>query len=170
MSYYFAVIPNVRDKELYHFGIKGMKWGVRRFRNKDGSYTAAGKKRYRRKKDRVPSHEHLLKSRDPDEIYKYRKYYSDQELQGRLNRLNTEENVYRKTSTAKRKQTMRNVAKWGVRAAFTAGPAAYAAYKIYKNKDTTPYYKVGNDQYTWQQAMGKKAFEAGQSLWGKKKK
>lgn len=30
---------------LEHFGIKGMKWGVRRFQNKDGSYTAAGLKR-----------------------------------------------------------------------------------------------------------------------------
>lgn len=30
---------------LAHFGIKGMKWGVRRFQNKDGSYTAAGLKR-----------------------------------------------------------------------------------------------------------------------------
>lgn len=31
--------------ELYHYGIKGMKWGVRRYQNKDGSYTEAGKKR-----------------------------------------------------------------------------------------------------------------------------
>ena len=31
--------------ELYHHGIKGMKWGVRRYQNKDGSLTAAGKKR-----------------------------------------------------------------------------------------------------------------------------
>ena len=32
--------------ELKHYGIKGMKWGVRRFQNSDGSLTADGKKRY----------------------------------------------------------------------------------------------------------------------------
>ena len=34
------------DEELYHHGIKGQKWGVRRFQNKDGSLTPAGEKRY----------------------------------------------------------------------------------------------------------------------------
>ena len=33
--------------ELYHHGIKGQRWGVRRFQNKDGSLTARGKQRYR---------------------------------------------------------------------------------------------------------------------------
>lgn len=32
--------------ELYHHGIKGMRWGIRRFQNKDGSLTPTGKKRY----------------------------------------------------------------------------------------------------------------------------
>ena len=31
--------------ELYHHGIKGQKWGVRRYQNKDGSLTPAGKKK-----------------------------------------------------------------------------------------------------------------------------
>lgn len=34
------------SNELYHHGIKGMKWGKRRYRNPDGSLTPAGKKRY----------------------------------------------------------------------------------------------------------------------------
>ena len=34
------------DNELQHHGIKGQKWGVRRYQNADGSLTAAGRKRY----------------------------------------------------------------------------------------------------------------------------
>lgn len=38
--------------ELYHHGIKGMKWGVRRYQNSDGTLTDAGKKRYNAEADR----------------------------------------------------------------------------------------------------------------------
>lgn len=36
----------MENNELTHHGIKGQKWGVRRYRNSDGSLTEAGKKRY----------------------------------------------------------------------------------------------------------------------------
>lgn len=44
--YYVGTFPF--GDELYHHGIKGQKWGIRRFQNPDGSYTEAGLKRYRR--------------------------------------------------------------------------------------------------------------------------
>ena len=36
----------IYDEELQHWGVKGQKWGVRKYQNKDGSLTPAGKKRY----------------------------------------------------------------------------------------------------------------------------
>lgn len=36
------------DSELYHYGVRGMKWGVRRYQNYDGSYTKRGLERYRK--------------------------------------------------------------------------------------------------------------------------
>ena len=36
----------MENRELYHWGVKGMKWGVRRYQDKDGSLTDAGKRRY----------------------------------------------------------------------------------------------------------------------------
>ena len=44
MTYYIGSMPV--SPYLEHFGIKGQKWGDRRFQNEDGSLTAAGKARY----------------------------------------------------------------------------------------------------------------------------
>ena len=39
--------------ELYHHGVKGQRWGVRRYQNPDGSLTEEGRKRYSKNKDLV---------------------------------------------------------------------------------------------------------------------
>ena len=38
--------PFSPQEYLMHYGVKGMKWGVRRYQNKDGTLTKAGKERY----------------------------------------------------------------------------------------------------------------------------
>lgn len=63
----------VNANELYHWGIKGMKWGIRRYQNKDGTLTSAGKKR--------------RKASYADEI----KEMSTDELRRKVNRMNNEQ-------------------------------------------------------------------------------
>ena len=67
--------------ELYHHGIKGMRWGIRRYQKEDGSLTPAGKKR---KSESL--HEDYIKSH----TRKSRKSMSDAELRSRINRLEME--------------------------------------------------------------------------------
>ena len=50
--------------ELYHWGTKGMKWGVRRYQNKDGSLTPAGKKRYAAEEAKLKAREKEIKGRE----------------------------------------------------------------------------------------------------------
>ena len=45
MKYYVIDKCFYSSNELYHHGIKGQKWGVRRYQNPDGSLTPAGRKR-----------------------------------------------------------------------------------------------------------------------------
>lgn len=66
---------------ISHYGTKGMKWGIRRYQNKDGSLTAAGRKRYGR-------------SEDSEKVKELRKKpvsaMSNQELETVIRRMNLE--------------------------------------------------------------------------------
>ena len=83
------------NNNLQHHGIKGQKWGIRRFQNKDGSLTPAGRKR--QKQDNGPIHEDYSKSHDSKSV----KSMSDKELRDRINRLNMERQYAQLTATEK---------------------------------------------------------------------
>ena len=51
------------ENELMHWGIKGMKWGVRRYQNKDGSLTPAGKRRYDKEMAKLKEEEKIAKNK-----------------------------------------------------------------------------------------------------------
>lgn len=66
---------------ISHFGVKGMKWGIRRYQNRDGSLTPEGRKRYGR-------------SEDSEKVRELRKKpvsaMSNQELETVIRRMNLE--------------------------------------------------------------------------------
>lgn len=91
--------------ELTHWGIKGMRWGIRRYQNADGSLTAAGKKRRakleaelgqlkgKRSKTLKTSSDELKKPEKPARE-KTASEMTDDELRERTNRMMMEANYY----------------------------------------------------------------------------
>lgn len=109
----------VAEDELYHHGIKGQKWGIRRYQNPDGSLTAAGKKRH-----------------NSDNVNKM----SNEELRQKVNRMNNEQRYIELTKSSS--SSVSKVADDVERASKTGGDIN----KVYKSikGDKNPYAKMAN--------------------------
>lgn len=116
----------IPTSELYHWGVKGQKWGVRRYRNKDGTLTEAGKKRYSEMSDDARAVEELR--RKPVE------QMSNSELQ-KLNQRQQLEAQHRQLNPSSLKKGM------AITATVAAGLGTVAT--LYANGDRL--IKIGNE-------------------------
>lgn len=118
----FASTGARQPPELRHYGIKGQRWGQRRFQEEDGTYTAAGKERYGRVSGKASGKKMKGADNDKEEAKKRQNgkkrsewkakdvsELSDEELRRRNNRLQAEQN-YKNSMTPEWKKTARQ---WG---------------------------------------------------------
>lgn len=82
------------NDSLQHVGIKGMRWGIRRYQNKDGSLTPAGKKRYGvesvqedEEKTIAETKKAVINSGDIRKVKAYEKELTTEELRKALERV-----------------------------------------------------------------------------------
>lgn len=143
--------------ELYHHGIKGMHWGVRRFQNPDGTLTAAGKRR-ERVEDRAARKE---ATRQRNWNAKNASQLSDKELTDQILRLQREKQLKQLTDDVVRpgrKKTRDLIDRYGnqvLAAAVTAATTVYVTNKINPHKST---YDTMRETAEAQQRLAKEGY------------
>lgn len=147
----------MNNNYLAHHGVKGQKWGVRRYQNRDGSLTAAGKKRYNKDDKKEAPKEtveqkraRLLKSTDAHELYANKHLLTTAEINERLTRIDTEKRLGSVAAQDKRgfAKVMENAQK-AIKTAddvykLIQSPSVQAVMKKFKGEDDGPKYDKDN--------------------------
>lgn len=154
-----------RTNELYHHGIKGMKWGVRRYQNEDGSLTKAGKKKYAKLEKKVVSKGKLNDNHGDYLVTKY------SNKKGTSSGIKTFDSMVKKNKTDEAKEKYTSVANDFIKNLKSKGEE-YAMEKIMKDIGDTPFnlyvqkdtYEKGKEEVTYSlEVFGSK------NIFGKKK-
>lgn len=125
----------MQEEIIYHHGVKGQKWGVRRYQNEDGSLTPAGKKRYAEDAD-----SEVKESRKQD--VKNRRTLSVSELEAKIKRLKLERELKSLTEediSPGKKATKEILSSAGKKVLSDAAAGAFAyAVKVAMTKQFNP--------------------------------
>jgi membrane protein involved in colicin uptake len=92
------------NNELTHWGIKGMRWGVRRWQNKDGSLTPQGKKKYNSDEEKAANEkaakekyeadkQRAVKSGSAEDVLKFKGDLTKAEMDSAIQRIRWEQDM-----------------------------------------------------------------------------
>lgn len=103
---------SIHDVEIAHWGIKGQKWGLRRYQNPDGTLTEAGRIRYAKQQAKAEAKEQLRQEKEarrrekiiqsPLRMYKHRHEFTNEEIKDAASRFEVEEILLKHLDTRRK--------------------------------------------------------------------
>lgn len=98
----YLITRSEHHAELTHWGIKGQKWGQRRYQNKDGSLTPAGQKRYNKEVEKLKKEAAKVKAEQKALAIKKKNQEKIDKLEAKKQKLEEEKKALRDEKRGKK--------------------------------------------------------------------